>query len=205
MTDHDHIPSDAEIDHSRRALENLIGSTDLDDAALWVEPSAALEEYVMAAIDLDGPVAERPQQVPGKRVGMPWVAAGIAAAAIAVVAVVGLRPASPDWEVALAATENAPGVVASISGWNETSGTRMELDIEGLAPAPEGFIYELWLSEGPVHISAGTFHRPEDVTLWAGVSRGDFPRLWITLEPINDGDPGPGLNLLDTGNGGAGP
>lgn len=199
MSDHEYLPSDTELDQAKRALENLMGASALSDEALWVEPSDALEDIVMAAVANDGQ-PEEPVRLEGKRrrLHLAWIAAGIAAAVVAVVAVVGLRPASPDWEVALGATENAPGVIASVSGWNEPSGTRMELEIDGLAPAPDGFIYEFWLSEGPIHISAGTFHSAEDVTLWAGVSRGDFPRLWITLEPIDDGDPGPGLNLLDT-------
>ena len=198
MSDHDYVPSDAELDQARGAVEGLLASSTLGDEGFWIDPSDALEEHVMAAISQEEAGAAEPREAT-RRIGLAWVAAGIAAAAVVVVAVVGLRPAGPDWEVALGATPNAPGVVATVSGWNETSGTRMELDIEGLEPAPDGFIYELWLSEGPIHISAGTFHRPEDVTLWAGVSRGDYPRLWITLEPIADGDPGPGLNLLDTG------
>lgn len=199
MSDHDYVPSDAELNQARGAVEGLLESSALSDEGFWIDPSEALEERVMAAIAQEDASDSEPRDAK-RRIGLAWIAAGIAAAAVVVVAVVGLRPAAPDWEVALDATPNAPGVVATVSGWNEASGTRMELNVEGLEPAPDGFIYELWLSEGPIHISAGTFHRAEDVTLWAGVSRGDYPRLWITLEPIADGDPGPGLNLLDTGN-----
>ncbi len=125
----------------------------------------------------------------------------VAAAVVAVVAVgaiVATRQAAPDWEVALAGTDAAPGASAIARGWNEPSGTRMELDVSGLDPAPDGFVYELWLSEGPIHVSAGTFRSAEDVQLWVGVRRSDYPRVWITLEPIDD-DPGPARNILDTG------
>jgi hypothetical protein len=197
-----HIPSDADITAARHEAEAALGSTALSDPALWEQPSTDLEDRIMAALAAE---EERPTAtatvVPlatKRRRRLTWLPAGIAAAVIALVAVAALRPDTPDWEVALGATDNAPGVTASVIGWNEPSGTRMELEIDGLAPAPAGFVYELWLSRGPVHVSAGTFHTPRDVTLWAGVGRADFPRLWITLEAIDDGDPGPGVNLLDT-------
>lgn len=218
MTDNDearHVPSDEELLTARAQLEALIGPAGLDDAALWAEPSANFEDSLMAQVEtatapVEGTSAEAMPAGPLPSTDAEvtvladrarrnrWLApAAVAAAVLAVVAVVTLRPAAPDWEVALGATEEAAGVEATVLGWSEPSGTRVELDISGLDEAPDGFIYELWFSDGPIHISAGTFHNPDDVTLWAGVSRRDFPRLWITLEPL-DNDPGPGLNLLDT-------
>ena len=194
MSDHEsrHIPTDAEIGDARQSAEGYLREISLDDPALWEEPSAGFESAVMEAID---PAIAPPELA---RSGRLWWLAGAAAAALIALGVYATRPAPADWEVALAPTDAAEGVAARVLGWNEASGTRMELIVEGLDPAPDGYVYELWLSDGPVHVSAGTFHNPTDVTLWAGVSRGDFPRLWITLEPLDD-DPSPGLNLLDTG------
>ena len=75
----------------------------------------------------------------------------------------------------------------------------MVVAIEGLNPAPDGFVYEFWLSDGPVHISAGTFHSDGEIELWSGVSRADFPRLWITLEPLDEDESPSGNTVLDTG------
>jgi hypothetical protein len=87
----------------------------------------------------------------------------------------------------------------TVAGWNTESGTRMVLDIEGLDPAPPGFVYELWLSAGPRHISAGTFvEAGNDLELWAGVSRRDYPRVWVTLEPLDDNESLSGETVLDT-------
>ena len=193
MSDHEsrHIPTDAEIREARHAAEAHLNQVGLDDAALWEEPSAGFAAAVIDAID---PSPAAGATVRSSRL---WWMVGAAAAVLIAVGVYTMRPAPADWEVALAPTDAAPGVEARVLGWNEASGTRMELVVKGLEPAPNGFVYELWLSDGPVHVSAGTFHNPVDVTLWAGVSRGDFPRLWITLEPLDD-DPSPGLNLLDT-------
>ena len=88
---------------------------------------------------------------------------------------------------------------AVVEGWNEPGGTRVSLDIEGLPMAPEGSIYEFWFTRDDIHISAGTFVSPIDVQLWAGVTRREFPRLWITLEPIDNDESPSGINVMDTG------
>ena len=194
MTDID----DAAVARARNKVAGLMSDTgvSLDDAALWAEPSLDLEGSIMAAI------SDEPQRLVTvtqlKRPGaVRWLAPLSAAAAAAIAFVVFTGSPSPDWTVALAATDAARGVTASVSGWTEDAGTRVELDIQGLDPAPEGFVYELWFSKDDVHISAGTFHTPGDMTLWAGVARGDFPRVWITLEPI-DNDRSPATTILDT-------
>lgn len=127
------------------------------------------------------------------------MSAGVAAAAIVVaVAWIGLRGPSPDWELAIPGTQDAPLATGVIQGWNETGGTRVVLDVQGLPAAPEGSVYELWFSKDELHISAGTFTEAGEVALWVGVSRGDFPRLWITLEPLDDDESPSGVNLMDT-------
>ena len=97
------------------------------------------------------------------------------------------------------ATDLAPNAVATIDGWNEASGTRVRLNIDGLPAAPQGYFYELWFSEGPLHISAGSFRETDGVEMWAGVTRAEFPRLWITLEPIDEDEAPSGDTVLDTG------
>ncbi len=189
-------PTDADLAAAREALERTLANAGaaLDEEALWLEPEAALEDAVADAVS--APV-EAPR--PAWRSWPAMVAAAaVVLAVVAVAAIVAARPAAPDWEVALAGTDAAPGASAIARGWNEASGTRMQLDVSGLDRAPDGFVYELWLSEGPVHVSAGTFRSAEDVQLWVGVRRSDYPRVWITLEPIDD-DPRPARNILDTG------
>jgi hypothetical protein len=75
----------------------------------------------------------------------------------------------------------------------------MLLSVDCLKPAPPGFTYEMWLSDGPVHISAGTFRTGGEVKLWAGVPRSDFPRLWVTLEPLDEDSSPSVATVLDTG------
>lgn len=167
----------------------------IDGAALWEEPPANLEGRIVSLIA--GPSTEAAPIVRSKGWQMA-VAAFAAVAAVLVGVFVLQRSPAPDWEVALPGTEQAPLAFGVVSGWNDPSGTRMALDVEGLPPAPEGFLYEFWLSEGDLHISAGTFKQTEGVELWVGVSRADFPRLWITLEPIDDDESPSGINVMDT-------
>lgn len=195
----DHESNDIELQQSRAEVAGLIahGGLHLDDDALWVDPDADLEASIMAAI-VDETGSPDVTTLPSVR-RLRWLGPLVAAAAVAaIVFVTATGGSEPDWTVALGATEAAPGASAKVSGWNEASGTRIELDIEGLGPAPEGFVYELWFSADDVHVSAGTFHGDgADAVLWAGVARSDFPRVWITLEPL-DADPSPALNILDT-------
>lgn len=174
----------------------------LADAALWEEPSPELADQVEALI-ANAAHGSRPVDLTERRA---WtriaVAVAAVAAALAVVSaatIFATRDADPDWDVTLPATDLAPNAIASVKGWNEPSGTRMVLAIDGLEPAPDGYLYEFWLSDGPIHVSAGTFHSPGEIELWSGVTRGDFPRLWITLEPIDEDESPSGQTVLDTG------
>jgi len=110
-----------------------------------------------------------------------------------------LQAPAPDWEVAVPGTELAPGASAVAKGWIGESGTRLVVAVEGLEPAPDGFVYEFWLSKGRLHNSAGTFTAGGELELRSGVSRAEFPRLWVTLEPLDE-DEGPTTHtVLDTG------
>jgi hypothetical protein len=168
----------------------------LDDPAFWEEPSSELEDRVVGLIT----GAPRGDAVAATRT-LRWpVAAGAVAAAVLAVALwSGFVTNDPDWEVALPGTTNAPGASGVVKGWNEESGTRMVVAVDGLPPAPQGSVYEFWLSEGPLHISAGTFVVADEVELTVGVTRAQFPRLWITLETIDEDESPSGINVMDTG------
>lgn len=186
----------AECAACRSRREDLEGDrTALMDPAIWEEPPPELENQVVALI-----VGNRGRgPVRGGRLER-WVRP-LAAAAVVVVAVglYGLlQTPSPDWEVAMPGTDLAPLAASTVAGWNTDAGTRMILAVEGLSPAPDGYVYEFWLSDGPLHISAGTFTADGEIELWSGVSRADFPRLWVTLEPLDDDESPSGQTVLDT-------
>jgi hypothetical protein len=91
----------------------------------------------------------------------------------------------------MVSTAEAGNGAVVVQGWLTGQGTRMVLDVSGIEEASPGTYYEIWLT-GPDgrHVSAGTFKGPGRVTAFAGVRRADFPRIWITLEPV-DGELGP--------------
>lgn len=166
--------------------------------AVWEEPSPELGGQIEALIRS----ASGESAVSELRTRRPWGAVAAAVAAVLVLfvgSIALLRGSSPDWEVALPATDLAPTATGVVQGWNEESGTRMVVSIDGLDPAPSGFVYEFWLSDGPIHISAGTFHSGGEIELWSGVGRTEFPRLWITLEPLDEDESPSGNTVLDTG------
>lgn len=179
---------DAELDRARSAL---------GDPSVWAEPAPELAERVVGLV-AGGTASAGPARGPGRR-----LLVAVAAVAVVLVATVGLLLSGragtpPDWEVALPATELAPGTTSSVAGWNTDAGTRMVLTVDGLEPAPDGYVYELWLSRGSVNVSAGTFAGDGEIEVWTGVSRADYPRIWVTLEPL-DGDAEPSWHtVLDT-------
>ncbi len=121
-------------------------------------------------------------------------AAGVAIALIGVAAVANLddSPAEgPDGvELALAGTDLAPDATAAATVIVTPVGTRIDLDVTGLPPAPPGTYYEAWLrQDAEVGVSAGTFHlRGGDgaIELWAGVSPDDYPLLTVTIQDEAD-------------------
>ncbi len=120
-----------------------------------------------------------------------WVA--VAALLVAVGGALALTSGqSPDWSVPLVSID--PSNTAVVDGWNTATGTRIELHVSGIDPAPAGHYYEIWLTapDGR-HVSAGSFQAAGTISAWVGVARSEFPRIWITLESIS-GDLGPSPN-----------
>ncbi len=155
----------------------------LAEPTLWEEPSPEAGARIMAAaLGVSG------NRAPVARRGWEW---GVAVAALALlVGAYGVaQMLAPDWSLQLTAHE--VGATADVDGWNTETGTRMRLRVMGIDPAPPGHYYEIWLTAADGrHVSAGTFRDAGTVDAWAGVRRSEFPRIWITLEQVDD-DLGP--------------
>ncbi len=190
----DHLASCADCREQWSTLDSV--RSRLDDPAIWKEPSPGLEDRVVALVS--GSPGSESGRRRFDRTGW-WSVGGVVAGVIILAVWVGAQLASPDWRVALPGTEAAPQASGEVLGWVESGGTRVVLEVEGLPPAPSGSVYEFWFTKDEVHISAGTFVEPAGVELWVGVSRRDFPRLWITLEPIDEDESPSGINVMDTG------
>lgn len=152
-------------------------------------PEAApehLEDAVLAGFAAERPGPPRR----GRRLRLPGRAmlagslAG-AAATIAVIAVVGgfgadeqtVRLTSPD------------GAAASARAALRTSGagTRVELDVDALAPSRRGEVYEVWFVRGAGRVSAGTFTLGRSgaatLVLATAANATGYERIGITREP----------------------
>jgi hypothetical protein len=166
----------------------------LGDAAMWEEPSPELETQVSRLIRSSEPAlgSDGPKRRPMGRLrgGRAWAAAAVMVVLATVASYLALRSPAPDWEVAVPGTALASSASAVVKGWNGEAGTRMLVTVEGLEPAPDGYVYEFWLSKGRLHTSAGTFAASGRFELRSGVTRAEFPRLWVTLEPLDE-DEGP--------------
>ena len=160
----------------------------LRDTSLWQEPSAELEDRVVAGI-----TDERRVVVPIGRARRAWpgrlTAAALGAAAAAagvVIAVPRNEGQQADANISIAGTQLAPGISGTAGITSETSGVRIEFSVKGLPRRDGGDFYEGWLKNcaGTELVPIGTYHELDDATGWAGVSIDDFPLLTVTREHV---------------------
>ena len=190
MTDHlDSLPDPSDDDLA--ALAALLAR-----AEPWDEPPRDLEDAVVAAITNEAgalPDLARPTRA-ARRADAVWsrnrVLVAAAAIAVVVAGVVVMTRGSDDGTVfALAGTDAQPGASAEVVVSATPDGLKILLEPHGLPGAPEGYMYEAWVGDDTIGVSAGTFHLRggnSRIELWAGVTGKQFHRLWITLEPIDD-------------------
>jgi hypothetical protein len=177
-------------DELPRAVEAALARADV-----WDDPRPGLEDAIVAAIGAE-PVALDTARTARERRRFPhWLVAGAAAAllAVAVVAVVRLADdeselASDTTESSLAGTELAPDAAGRAFFTPTPAGLKILLDADGLAGANQGEMYEAWISDGDVRVSAGTFHLRnghDPIELWAGTDDPRFHIITVTIEPID--------------------
>ena len=156
------------------SVERLLRST-----AMWDEPSDSV------GISLDVLIAQTGPKTPIRA----WILTGVAAAVV-VIALLASTGDTPDWtlEVVAGPTGEASG---EVRGFNESTGTRLLLDIRDLPSADAGTFYEVWWV-GPTGeaVSAGSFLKPDTIEMWVGVRRSEYPDMLITVE-ASDGNPAP--------------
>ena len=177
-------------DELSRAVEAALARTDV-----WDEPRHGLEDDIVAAIRAE-PVALDAVRSSRQRRRFPaWLAGAAAVAVIATAAVVVARAGDDNPEVAgetseasLAGTDLAPDATATAFFTPTPAGLKILLDADGLAGAQPGEMYEAWISDGEIRVSAGTFHlRGGDnpIELWAGTDDPRFHLMTVTIEPID--------------------
>jgi hypothetical protein len=171
----------------------------LADPAVWEPPGSQLRAHVVSAVV----AAARPAGTTRRSVRRWWIGGAAAAFVIGVVAaslvVVSTRDAGADWELALYAKQASPGAVVQVHGWNTDNGTHLRVDVDGLPPAGPNEYYAIWMtSVDGQHVPAGTFRESGRIESWSGVTRADFPRIWITLEPDDGDERLTGATIADT-------
>ena len=168
----------------------------LAEPAIWEEPSADLAARIDAAVRVTpqaGAVttlsAARGAR-PARRINPIITAiAGVAAGIALAFAFASFRDSADNGEeVAVAATDLAPGVGGSAILVERSAGFEITLELVGLERAPKGFFYEAWVKGDKGLVPIGTFHTGGHIVLWSGVDIAEYPQLTVTLEP-EDGDP----------------
>ncbi|MCC5952760.1 MAG: anti-sigma factor [Acidimicrobiia bacterium] len=172
----------------------------LGDEATWVAPPPLSESIARAIADeaTDGghdaatvAPAGRRNSV-DRRVGrnLRWsgAAALVAAAVVAVVMVVGGNSPTPRVELELAGTEHAPEASGTAGVVRTDGGTRIDLDLQGMAVPADGELYHGWVVVVEQPVSIGTFHMRDGsgtVVLWAGVDWDHIEAVTVTRERLD--------------------
>ena len=160
----------------------------LRDPSLWQEPSAQMEDRVVAGIAEDRrvvvPIGRARRAWPGRLAAAAIGAA--AAAAVVLIAVPRNNDQQADARVAIAGTPLAPGISGTAGITSETSGVRIQFSVKGLSRRDGGDFYEGWLKNcaGTALVPIGTYYKLDNATGWAGVSIDDFPLLTVTREHL---------------------
>lgn len=164
----------------------------LAQSAAWEEPPEGVVDGLLATIAREGHALPVELTAPPRR--RPWLLAGVAVAAVAVL-VVGISSMFDEpideTVVAMSGTDLAPIAAGTASLRPTPSGWYIRLDVSGLPPAPEGSYYEGWVwNEEEGGVSIGTFHYrsgADSVVLWSGVDVAEYPGISVTLEAEGEG------------------
>jgi hypothetical protein len=185
----------------------------LDDPALWVEPSPALERRVIDAVTnpvtnavtnpVTDPVSNATPVTPvasaGRRLrnALLGAAAALLLAVGAAAVVTTHRDHPVEFAAALHGTELAPTASGSVTMTQTSSGWRIHLKATGLPRLDGGRYYQGWLKDAAgTLVPIGTFNQPADVTLWAGVPPSSYPTITITRQEASSGPASSGQKVL---------
>ena len=128
------------------------------------------------------------------------VAAAAAVIAVALTGVLLLRDTGTPqrrFDVALSATELAPGASGDASMVKTDSGWEIHLQATGLPRLDNGAFYQAWLRNADgVLVPIGSFNEGTDVTLWAGVSPETFSTFTITKETADGNQDSSGQRVM---------
>ena len=83
-------------------------------------------------------------------------------------------------------------------GWNEFQRHQAAFPDRGLDEAPAGSIYECGSAHRPFTYRRGSFTSSGKIDMWTGISRRDYPRVWITLELIDEDESPSGHTVMDS-------
>lgn len=202
------------LDANERARLDALRES-LKSPATWVEPDAALEDRIVAAIaeeakarpaapvqgaDPAEPATRPPRRRRGLNLGaifrrpgyaLGGIAGAVAAVAVAVVIASGGRssPTPLHFAMVVSGTALAPNAHGDAHLTKTASGWRIQLAVTGLPHIENGRYYQAWLKNATgILVPVGTFNDGRDVTLWSGVPVTKFRTLTVT-EQLANGNP----------------
>ncbi len=162
----------------------------LADPRMWEQAPSGMADQVAGVVRSEASVAPAAAD---RRSAMPhWARPALLGAAAVVLVLLGgiaLFSSVDDaqsrsgFAVVLAPTGRVPSVEGEAEFTATDSGVSIGVDAPSLPPLDGDDFYEGWVHTAEGHaIPAGTFHRGDEVELWAGVDLDDVSEFTITRE-----------------------
>ena len=174
----------------------------LRDPSVWTDARQSLEGAVVDAVRAHVDAEARAYRRRPRRRRYVLVAATAVALVLAVIvaAVLIVRESRVhnEFTVQLAGTDLARGARATAGIARNRGGFTVTLDARGLERLPADEFYEAWLKndEGTL-VPIGTFSSGDSrITLWSGVSPGDFETMTVTIEREDGNQSSSGRRVL---------
>lgn len=167
----------------------------LGDASTWTEPPPRVLEDVLAALEADAPapsLAAAPVEERRWPILTAVIGSAVALVALVLSTLTVIDATTIETLLAMTGTDLQPGASGEAAVRPTGSGWWIRLELADLPPAPAGSYYEGWVwNDDGEGVSIGTFHMREGdgepVILWSGVALEDYPSIWVTLEPEDEG------------------
>jgi len=169
----------------------------LRDESTWLEPRPSLEDAVVGAI---ATARGRHRRMRRRVRGAVAAVTAVAAASTLAFGLSSRGDARPAFRGQLTASGSLRGAAGTAEIYRSRSGFRVSLDAAGLPNLAAGRFYEAWLADsGGTEVPVGTFSSSTgEITMWAGLSSGDFSRMTVTLESF-DNDQAPSTDVVLAG------
>ncbi len=186
---------DPVLEHEEAEMLSRARST-LQQPELWDGPSAGARDRLLSQARQEKPDVVSLASARSRRSRPMMAAAGLVAAAAAIIAVfvlpAGQTPVPTGTTYEVAGGSYLPDAIADVTVDPLANGVKLVITLDDIPAAEAGTYYAGWLMGPDGTVPVGSFHARgtgdvRRVSLWSGTETEDYPMFMVTLQ--NEGEP----------------